>query len=126
MGHFFRSHTGGEPPQITAEAMDVLASYRWPGNVRELENEVKRLSVLAGPVVDCASLSRHIVEAGEMLVGKESSFDDLNGLVESIETREITKALVRCKGNKTQAAALLGITRFTLQRKLEKYGILAD
>ena len=63
------------------------------------------------------------VEAGEMLVGRESSFQDLNALVESIETREIQKALSRTMGNKTKAASLLGISRFTLQRKLEKYGL---
>ena len=61
-----------------------------------------------------------------MLVGHESDYESLGGLVEAIETREITKALERCGGNKTKAATLLGITRFTLQRKLEKYGIGQD
>lgn len=61
-----------------------------------------------------------------MLVGEESSFHDLNQLVETIESREILKALRRTDGNKTKAADLLGISRFTLQRKLDKYGIAAE
>ncbi|MAG55538.1 MAG: hypothetical protein CMJ83_04530 [Planctomycetes bacterium] len=127
MTHFFRKHVTPEaPPKVDPEALDVLCSYAWPGNVRELENEVKRLSVLAGPVVVRTSISRNILEAGEMLVGKDSDFEDLNGLIEAIETREIRKALGKAKGNKTKAASLLGITRFTLQRKLDKYGVSFD
>jgi DNA-binding protein Fis len=44
-------------------------------------------------------------------------------LVETAERREIQKALRLAEGNKTRAADLLGISRFTLQRKLEKYGM---
>ena len=46
--------------------------------------------------------------------------------MKSVESREIEKALQRSGGNKTRAAHLLGISRFTLQRKLDKYGIAAD
>ena len=45
-------------------------------------------------------------------------------LVEQVERHEIEKALRVAEGNKTRAADLLGISRFTLQRKLEKYGML--
>jgi len=125
--HFLGRYAADDaPPSISTDAMDTLCAYGWPGNVRELENEVKRLAVLSGPVVERADLSRNILEAGEMLVGHESDHDSLVGLVESIETREITNAMERCAGNKTRAAKLLGITRFTLQRKLEKYGIGQD
>ena len=124
--HLFGKHAAGSIPAIDPEAMDVLCSYTWPGNVRELENEIKRLIALAGPMVNRAALSRHIAEAGEMLVGSESSFHDLSELVESIETREIRKALQRCDGNKTHAASLLGISRFTLQRKLDKYALTLE
>ena len=44
-------------------------------------------------------------------------------LVERVERHEITKALAQADGNKTRASDLLGISRFTLQRKLEKYGM---
>ncbi|NRA96792.1 MAG: sigma 54-interacting transcriptional regulator [Planctomycetes bacterium] len=127
ISHFFQACMAERGvPTVTPDAMDVLCSYAWPGNVRELENEIKRLSVLAGPVVDRSSISKHILEAGDMLVGKDSDFENLSRLVESVETREIRKALGKSQGNKTRAAELLGITRFTLQRKLDKYDIQAE
>jgi transcriptional regulator with PAS, ATPase and Fis domain len=49
---------------------------------------------------------------------------DLNKRIETIEKREILKALDESRGNKSQAARLLGISRFTLQRKIDKYGLL--
>ena len=57
--------------------MDILCSYVWPGNVRELENEVKRLSVLAGPVVEREAISPQILDAGQMLVGKDTKMHEL-------------------------------------------------
>lgn len=121
--HFFMKEGVIPAPRITPEAMDCLTSHAWPGNVRELENEVRRLAALAGDVVDRAALGKNLVEGGEMMVGQQSSFEDLNELVQAIESREIKKALDRSEGNKTRAASLLGITRFALQRKLEKYAI---
>ncbi len=123
---FLRAHGGAEPPRLTPEAMETLTAYRWPGNVRELENEVKRLCVLAGSVIGREALSGSILEAQELLVGKDSGFQDLDALIEAIETKEIRKALVKAEGNKTRAADLLGITRFTLQRKMDRYGLDAD
>jgi two-component system response regulator HydG len=106
--------------------MEVLVAYAWPGNVRELENELRRAAVVGGPIITKESLSRPIIEATDLLVGEESGFHDLGELVRSVESREIEKALQKSGGNKTRAAHLLGISRFTLQRKLDKYGIMAD
>ncbi len=50
----------------------------------------------------------------------------LSELVERVETSEILRALRACASNKTRAAKMLGISRFTLQRKLEKYDIVAE
>ncbi|MEE9392033.1 MAG: sigma 54-interacting transcriptional regulator [Planctomycetota bacterium] len=108
---------------ISKETVENLKSYGWPGNVRELENVLKTMSAFGGDVLGVEDIPNHIHEQVELLVGEESSFHDLNELVESIETREISKALRRVKGNKTKAAKLLGISRFALQRKLDKYGV---
>ena len=53
----------------------------------------------------------------------EGPVQNLVDLVERVERHEIAKALARAEGNKTRASDLLGISRFTLQRKLEKYGM---
>ena len=122
----FAAESNAPRKNITREAVDLLKAYHWPGNVRELENEVRTMVSLGGDVIDKKDVPSHIQEQVELLVGEESSFHDLNELVESIEMREITKALRRARGNKTKAAELLGITRFALQRKLEKYNISED
>jgi transcriptional regulator with GAF, ATPase, and Fis domain len=124
VAHFLDKH-GFHGVTVAPAAIEALVAYAWPGNVRELENEIRRASVIGGPVIGLESLSRHIVESTSLLVGEESSFHDLGELVKSVESREIQKALQRSGGNKTRAADLLGISRFTLQRKLDKYGIRA-
>jgi transcriptional regulator with PAS, ATPase and Fis domain/pSer/pThr/pTyr-binding forkhead associated (FHA) protein len=125
VAHFLEKH-GFNGVTVSPDALDALGNYAWPGNVRELENELRRASVVGGPTITREGLSRHIVESTKLLVGEDSSFHDLGELVKSVESREIEKALRRSEGNKTRAAHLLGISRFTLQRKLDKYGIAAD
>ena len=117
------AEAGRERRQITKEALELLKAYNWPGNVRELENELKSMSSLGGDILDRDDVPSHIQEQVELLVGEESGFHDLGELVEAIESREIGKAMRRARGNKTRAAELLGISRFALQRKMDKYKI---
>lgn len=124
--HFLRifaDDTGQQRKSMTKEALELLKSYNWPGNVRELENELRSMVALGGDVLEKSDIPSHIHEQVELLVGEESGFHDLNELIESIESREINKALQRTKSNKTKAAKLLGISRFALQRKMEKYDL---
>ena len=126
LDHFltlFAAEAGEPKKSLSKEALEVLQAYEWPGNVRELENEVRTMASWAEVVVEKTDIPAHIHEQVELLVGEESGFHDLNALVESIESREIGKALRRTRVNKTKAASLLGISRFALQRKMDKYGI---
>jgi len=115
-------------PHLAHEVLAALASYDWPGNVRELENEMRRVLLLAEGSVTLAQLtpaivtraSQPIVAAGllsPLVVG------DLRSAVETFERTAIDEALRRAGGNKSRAAKELGISRFALQRKLEKYGL---
>ena len=122
----FSRSTSSRASRVAPDALDALMAYSWPGNVRELENEIRRASVVGGPDHHPRGPVAFIVESTQLLVGEDSSFHDLGELVKSVESREIEKALRRSGGNKTRAAHLLGISRFTLQRKLDKYGIAAD
>ncbi len=102
----------------------VLEGYAWPGNIRELENEIKRLIAVAGDVIHEEDLSDSVRQAPSGYSGTDQSPDkvrNLERLVESVEVEEIRKALMLTDGNKTKAAEALGISRFTLQRKMEKY-----
>lgn len=119
---------GREAPDLPHDVMACLVSHDWPGNVRELENEMRRLMVLANGEVRPEHLSDSVREgrgqAGEPLPGAavlESG--DIRSAVADLECRSIEAALAQAGGNKSQAAKALGISRFALQRKLEKYGL---
>ncbi len=116
---------GGKPRRLAPGVLDMLCAYDWPGNVRELENEVLRMVALSGEVVETEVLSEQIkghVPKG-LPVGSPDEVRDLNVLIETVEVNEIRKSLRLAENNKTRAAELLRISRFALQRKLEKYGI---
>ena len=116
-------------PQLSHEVLATLSGYDWPGNVRELENEMRRVLLLAEERVELAHLSSTVLarpgaaaptEAAPLVLG------DLRSAVESFERSAIEEALKRAGGNKSRAAKELGISRFALQRKLEKFGLVAS
>ncbi len=122
--HFLALHAGAKPVKRLDEGvLDILATYDWPGNVRELENEVKRMIALSDDVITADVLSEQVQRGARGGLGGDDGepVRNLIELVENVERHEIAKALKTADGNKTRAADLLGISRFTLQRKLDKY-----
>jgi transcriptional regulator with GAF, ATPase, and Fis domain len=123
--HFLKVHTraGKAVKALEPGVLELLQGYDWPGNVRELENEVKRMVALSDDTIGVEVLSPHVRKGARGLadLDEDGSVRDLTELVEGVERREIEKALRVAQGNKTKAADLLGISRFTLQRKLDKY-----
>ncbi|MCE9638282.1 MAG: sigma 54-interacting transcriptional regulator [Planctomycetes bacterium] len=119
---------GGRPKPMAPGVMDLLLAYDWPGNIRELENECLRMLALSGEVIEADVLSEQIRGwiPQAFAPGVPGEVRDLNVLVEQVEVAEIKKALSLHENNKTRAADALHISRFALQRKLEKHGIAAD
>ena len=126
----------GKPaPYLGTDVVAVLCAYDWPGNVRELENEMRRLVVLAGDEVRPEHLSATVLERRSVRLTSDRVQDaqglmvdggnDMKSAVADLERRSIEAALLAVGGNKSRAAAELGISRFALQRKLEKYGLAA-
>lgn len=110
---------------LTPEAMDKLKSYSFYGNVRELENILERAAIFTdGDLIP----EENIELRGDVLrpQNKEtmSSFgtDDAVSLKE-VEKQAIERCLRRWEGNRTKAAAELGITRRTLITKIEEYDL---
>jgi two-component system nitrogen regulation response regulator GlnG len=137
---------------IDPGAMAMLAAYRWPGNVRELENLIRRLAALVpqavitesilaqelsdyvaakepvAPVGDepdtmAAVVERHVArllaairESGEEGVLYERALAEL-------ERPLIRMTLAETRGNQIRAAALLGLNRNTLRKKIREHGI---
>jgi len=108
--------------RMDISALQLLLRYDWPGNVRELENEIMKLSVLtAAPVITQQDLVQHrdLLEKLTRLEEAEAGFQSLD----TLEKKQIEKALAESGGNRARAATLLGISRATIYRKLREYGI---
>ena len=96
--------------------MEALGRYGWPGNVRQLENEVRRWCALGLEVVRAEDLSADI--ASRAAVADDQL--DLRARTEALEREVIARALERSHGNRTQAAQILGVSRFGLQKMLAR------
>ena len=118
---------GREPRRVTPAALQALAAHDWPGNVRELRNEVLRAAALCDGPIDVAALSPHLAHPGPAQGAAPLGAQPLRELVreqaEQVERRAILQALERCRGRKAQAARLLGVSRPTLDAKIQAYGI---
>ena len=112
---------------FTPQAMDRLLRHPWPGNVRELMNSVERGVVLSrGEYLDEAELSLLLPGAAPAPPGTAApSVPGSEGhSLEIVERETILKALDTARGNKSEAARRLGITRRTLHQKLRKYEMM--
>ncbi len=109
---------------IDEVALDRMQKYGWPGNVRELQNSIEySVNMAQGREITVDVLPKSILEYEEKFEEDETSAIET---LEDLEKREIKKALKRYgvyKKDKELAAKALGISRATLYRKIEKYGI---
>jgi transcriptional regulator with GAF, ATPase, and Fis domain len=111
-------------PEVDSEVIDRLQAYPWPGNVRELRNEVERLMALHRGAITPDLLSLAVYSGDpDAVPPTQLPEGGLKELVESLERRVITDTLQRVAGNKTRAAAMLGLSRLGLRKKIERYGI---
>ncbi len=124
------------PPDLTIEqaAIEKIESYSWPGNIREMENFIIRamsqLAVSRGDkrvlklthfpsIMDAAPVEDSVPEAGLEI----SSVDTYDGMINQYSRKIIEWALDKAKGNKSAAAAILGIKRTTLTYKIKEMKI---
>jgi len=107
---------------VSEEAMDKLMAYGWPGNVRELRHAVERATILSrghdlGP-------EDFPLTGGEAGARSEAEGPDVGSMtLEEMERHMIEECLRRHTGNVSQAARDLGLTRASLYRRMEKYGL---
>lgn len=110
-----RATMGKEVERVSDDAMRQLLDYEWPGNVRELRNAVESALIRAtGPMLEAADLPPELTEARGLRSGPSKP---------ESEAERIRAALEQTGGNRTDAAQLLGISRATLYRRLDEYGI---
>jgi transcriptional regulator with PAS, ATPase and Fis domain len=128
----------GDECTLTPDAMQALEHYRWPGNVRELRNVIQRLVTLADtPVIDVHDLpttvraargpsalvavappmpaAHHVADEGQAVASGQQD-------AEQLARRRLSDAIAN-HATIAEAAASLGITRSTLYRRLQRYGL---
>lgn len=112
---------------LGASAKQKLLKLTWPGNVRELQHCIERAIVLGDKTELAAEdirLEDSVVALGTSAsdsVSASVNIDSLN--LQTLEREAIKRAISLSNGNLTQAAELLGITRFALYRKIDKLGV---
>ncbi|MBI2336470.1 MAG: sigma 54-interacting transcriptional regulator [Deltaproteobacteria bacterium] len=123
--HFMKSNRMAIPESlvfIDDEALNIFVDYDWPGNIRELENEVNRSLLLGKGKVLSTTISPTLRDRSSPL-SKELEDWNLSKKIEGMERVMIERALRYTKGNKVEAAALLGISRGNFYQKIYQYGI---
>ena len=96
------------------EALAALEAYHWPGNVRELKKIIERAVILTPPTEYITTT----VLPEEILMANTGAHLPIVGL-RDLEKQHMTNIVGACRGNKSHAAKLLGISRTTLRKKLE-------
>ncbi|HLA83449.1 MAG TPA: sigma-54 dependent transcriptional regulator [Thermoguttaceae bacterium] len=147
VSHFMRLYNeqnNRHVPHITPDAMRALEQYDWPGNVRELQNYIERAIVLApsdeispallpeavlgrrppriGRTVDLESAAGSLV--AQALAESGPDAENLHAkIVDRVERELIIQVMARCDNVQIKAAAMLGMNRNTLHKKLKEYGL---
>lgn len=114
VGHFlavFSKVMRKKMNSVSKDVMDLLLHHRWPGNIRELMNVIESACVL------CQGTTIQLEHLPPL-------FEPSTMRVEMGKEMEIREALRRTRGNKAEAARMLGIARRTLYRRIERYGIV--
>ncbi len=130
----------GEEWKVDPEAMAALEAYRWPGNIRQLMNALERAKILADSnVIVLDDLPREVVQAAlhpgqkeNLIVEREEGEESAEGskpaaqsgdTLQERERQHVIDILRRERGNKAQAARVLGIHRRKLYRLFERLNI---
>ncbi|HSG06073.1 MAG TPA: sigma 54-interacting transcriptional regulator, partial [Nitrospiria bacterium] len=108
------------------EAMRLLQTYDWPGNIRELKNSMESSVMVATEdklVIRNLppTLQEYAIRHPDEVLAKPVRMNPVN----SFEKKHILEILNRCNGNKSMAAAELGLSRRSLYRRLGKFGLSA-
>ena len=116
--HFLKnsaSSNGLEMPEISSDAVEYLCRLPYPGNIRELKNIIERAVITGGTRLEKKDFD-------VMPLQKETPAE-MSSSLEDIERKALREAMDKAQGNYTQAARILGVTRQTLYRRLEKHGM---
>jgi DNA-binding NtrC family response regulator len=116
---------GRRAPRITRGALEVIRRHSWPGNVRELRNVLERVLILRAhsDAIDVSDLPRELRDPPAARLEAQFALPPEGVGLAAVERILVEQALRRTGGNRTEAAKLLGITRFAFRHRLRKFGL---
>lgn len=121
---------GKQVKGISGKAMELLMRYRWPGNVRELRNIIERTVIMMqGDVILPDDLPAELRFSDQPLpsaAGCPFTLPEEGIDLEAVEKGMLIQALQRTSGNQSAAARLLGITRYALRYRMEKFALATN
>lgn len=124
-----RASERGRPINTTGfsqAALKAMERYNWPGNIRQMENEIERAIIMSSgkQEIDLDSLSDR-VRAGpdQDLPNAEGELRPLNEMIEDLEKAALRSALKVARGNRSEVARLLRISRTSVVSKIAQYGL---
>jgi len=123
--HFAGQIEMQDKPEFSAEALDFMTRLPFPGNVRQLKNLVERAVLMAdGRIISQADVERAANTDIEAMLSPQHNDSGFKGItLEEMERKAVEEALKKYSGNISGAAIELGITRQSLYRKIEKFGL---
>jgi DNA-binding NtrC family response regulator len=141
--HFLRELTsrhGRGPVAVDPEAQRRLLAYEWPGNIRELQNVLERAMLLAeqdviGPehltpmvrgaadAAPDAPLALPAAAGGDAGAPADAGVDDRLQSLEEVDRRHVLQVLTALRGNRDETSRLLGISRRTLSRMIQRWNL---
>jgi transcriptional regulator with GAF, ATPase, and Fis domain len=121
----FASRMGRSEAGLSEEARDLLMVHRWPGNIRELQNAIERALILADDGLISAAHLGLVVPPPTIPSGPAAVENDGTAMqpLAEVERQSVLGALRRAKGNKSRAAAALGLSRGALYTRLRRFGL---
>ena len=123
----FSQENGFAPLELSKDVLSVLVEYPWPGNIRELRNFCENIIILKlGQTLIPEDLEAKFFHAENKNSAEPLSFSykgasSVNFNLDMNEKQLLRNALLKCGGNRTKAAQIMGISRRTLHRKLLKW-----
>lgn len=110
---------------LNNDAIQCLMAYAFPGNVRELENEIERAVAMAehGNFIEIRHLSEKFQKKQGLVDPGSGVRGTLKEKVETLERMALCETLEKHKGNKSVAAKELGLSRYGLMKKMQRYGL---
>jgi DNA-binding NtrC family response regulator len=107
------------PKPLSPAALQRLQTHGWPGNIRELRHAIERALIMSdAPVLDSKDFFLTDEMSASAPTAQSSSYN-----LEDVEQEVIRRVLEKHAGNVTHAARELGITRTSLYRRMERYGL---